>query len=146
MRFPTPAFSTGSDRWHFRPTRSSMVRLGVVLAGMVFVNANAREAHATCGDYVMLGGPPAGHPSHSTMLADGVPAPVEHRPCRGPGCRQAPPFSPLVPSPVEPTFRHDLVAMLVTVEASPAPIYSRIDFESARALEGHNLGILRPPR
>jgi hypothetical protein len=122
-----------------------MVRLGVVLAAMVLVNANGREAHATCGDYLMIGGSHVGHPSHETMLADGVPAPVGHRPCRGPGCRQAPPFSPLVPPPVELTFRHDLVALLVTVEAAPAPISGRIEFESARALDGHILGILRPP-
>jgi hypothetical protein len=122
-----------------------MVRLGAVLAAMVLMNANGREAHATCGDYLMIGGSHVGHPSHAAMLADGVPAPAQHRPCSGPGCRQAPSNAPLVPPPVELTFRHDLVALLVTVDAAPSPIFGRIEFDSARALEGHILGILRPP-
>src|SRR5262245_5493664 len=107
MRSQIPEMSTPLSRWDFRPTRRSVVRLGVMLAAAMLLNANSREARATCGDYLMMNGSHA-KSMHVEMAADGVPMPVQHRPCHGPGCRQAPPSAPLPPAPVELTFRHDL--------------------------------------
>lgn len=107
--------------------------------------AFTEEAQASCGDYLLHRGMLDATHDSAEQSASSVPAPVQHRPCSGPGCRRTPPSAPIVPPPVELTLRHDLVAFLIHAEIAPSILCGQLELESEQSLAGHILGILRPP-
>jgi hypothetical protein len=106
----------------------------------------AREAQATCGDY-LYHAPMSGARSNHAARPDGVPArPAEHG-CHGPGCRDGnPPIQLPQPAPVR-TQRVDQYAMAVA-ELTHAEDADRVPVSESAALasRGHRSRIDRPPR
>ncbi|MBX3442923.1 MAG: hypothetical protein KF774_10995 [Planctomyces sp.] len=127
------AVATRAGRW---------ASFGACVACLVAVLPQAAEA--SCGDYLLHRGMTSVEMDAVAVAHAEPAAPASPVPCRGPGCRQAPPPVPLLP-PVEVQVRSDLTAVLCSPDASTA---GRVDVQSLwsdRALAGHPLSILRPP-
>jgi hypothetical protein len=76
--------------------KSVLIALIATVTAATFAS---NPVHASCGDYVMIGGghegdPYAGGPTAKTTEKSNVPAPV---PCSGPQCKRNSPGAPLTP-------------------------------------------------
>jgi hypothetical protein len=103
---------------------------------------SVRPGHASCGDYLMVGGE-----SHEPATAAPVDEPAEPCPCRGPECHQTP-EAPLPTAP-ERTFStdHDRWCAAVSGEVPQQPGASRLAHQGPLLVpEGFPATIDRPPR
>jgi hypothetical protein len=123
----------------------SVLVAAVAVAGLGTLSA--REARATCGDY-LYHGPMAPAQKHAaTPDANDHPAQPAERRCHGPGCRDGnPPLQVPQRTPVR-TQRIDQFA-IADAEPPAARSASRVSVSDAAALlsRGHRSRVERPPR
>lgn len=107
----------------------------------------AREARATCGDYLYHGSAAGSHSRHATTTPDGVPVQPAERGCHGPECRNGnPPIQVPQRVPV-PTWRIDQQAIAAAKLTRPEHAsHIPVSDSAALASRGHRLRIDRPPR
>lgn len=109
-----------------------------------FVWFAPQQAAASCGDYVLMDGHPAG--GGSSMLGSGHSGPRHGFPiCRGPGCRQSREMPPSPPTRVT-LDEHSWGLPPKLVDLAPEPsLFIVSSRESVEALAVAS-GIFRPPR
>jgi hypothetical protein len=126
---------------------------GILLSGFLLAPSVAR---AECGSYVVMGaGSTNDHQADSQLLAGSMasavhPSPLHpssrHRPCSGPGCKQAPvtpPLAPVMPPPViEKESGHLAGAILLGTDDRSGCV---VVFPSERPFHRTN-SIYHPPR
>src|SRR6266446_3245333 len=120
---------TRMARW-----RLARLMTGVALALSVGVLFAPATAQASCGDYVLVGGRPAGDGTHADphMTAQSMPHADRHMPmtpgnghvpCSGPMCSREPlslPLSPAPASPVRPDLWGCTTALLLAADSDSA--------------------------
>jgi hypothetical protein len=111
----------------------------ILLAAAAFLTfVNVQTAVASCGDYVMVGGPQGAH-GDGTHSMPGVPV------CKGPNCQRSLPL-PVVPTKGLFHRPHSDAACWTACQESPCPPHlSEVVESSLRLAEGYSLPLLRPP-
>jgi hypothetical protein len=123
-----------------RPFRSWIaLPLGAMIASLAIGLLSADNAHASCGDYLMVGETHGGSmPSHE---------PSPERPCHGPNCSGVPHSAPLAPAPwTSPHRQHDPAARVTDAAIDLFATSAPLDFESSRGEIARPEHIFRPPR
>ena len=126
-----------------RSLTDSSVRMGcaLIITAVFFAVADIRPAHASCGDYVTVGGQMHRNSTHdrSGHSMPGVPA------CHGTHCQRQAPL-PTVPSKALLTAPTIDAAYAVAQNADLRPTFSGWLFECRHLLaDGHNTPPWRPP-
>jgi hypothetical protein len=127
--------------------------LATLMASAVCLVAGARYTEASCGDYVKMGrhtadaGQSTG--SHAASPAKSAEEKAPYRPqipsCTGPHCANDS-VPPTVPE-TDFNSRFEQWAVITDAGTSPALALSSANLRSGLfAVDGHPLGILRPPR